>query len=66
MDPGELIDGDGEGDGDDDGDGRGRDRPRRWGIVGERRVAPQREGGEERKVRMVRGRGRFPLEVPAA
>lgn len=44
MDLGELIDGDGGG----DGDGKGRGRRRWWDAVGERRVAPRREGGEER------------------
>lgn len=64
MDLGELFEGDGGGDDDDGADG-GRGRRRRRGAVGERRVAPWREGGEERQAWVVRGHGGLPLQVPA-
>lgn len=60
TDPRELLDGDGGGNGDDDGDDGGRGRRRRRGAVGERRVVPQREGGEDRQAWVVRGRGGLP------
>lgn len=48
TDPGELLEGEAGGDDDDDGGGDGgRGRRRRRGVVGERRVAPRREGGQE-------------------
>lgn len=51
TDPGEPI----------EEDGGGRGRRRRWGVVAERRVAQRRDGGEERQVHVVRGRGGLPL-----
>lgn len=62
---GEPIEGDG-GDGDDSGDGRGKGRRQRWGAIAERRVAHRRDGGEERQVHVVRGKGGLSLQVPAA
>lgn len=66
TDPAEPVDGEGGGEDDDGGGDGGRGR-RRWrGVVGERRLAPRREGGQERAALVVRGRGGLPLQVPAA